>query len=414
MRTLIVVLLLSAFASTSPGDEPENEQTPQPTALDHIDAHQHPIHSFELSAADPISVAEILTEQFPGFKFSSESHTKTIYGRIPKATASEVQEFIMQVEVRHQEMEDRNRAVEAKFLQTQAAEQAERVATEKLTVHRMEARDALDALNQLGLVDNRQVRAICSGKVIILRGDRTAISEAVDVLGLLDVPATAEAASDQTANAGSAPQTLNWDAGLRIDVPLSLRLDRIRLRNLQLSRAKSLQSYGPEHPRVKLLDEQIAAMSLLSEPRLKMTELATRFNEETDESIDDLQNAYDQSEQMATDVAASLRSLSSHKDANAQLTEACEEMLERAVDIAFEFRMRLQSRQLQEAQKELNAGQKRLSQRRKIKQEIITRRMETLRNQTAGRGDAEPSTSTQQPETASPEDTVAADRKFSF
>lgn len=369
----MLILCAAAHGQDSPEsptkDSSENASTATIFKID--------IGEFTLQFADPDNVAQVLNEQFPDTKFSAEKSTKTIFGRVPESMMKDVHRFIDGVDLRakkmrdEQEMAGREREVwQAKQSARAAAEEVGQLKLKTLRPKGIDAGDAAGILEQLGMTSNTGLDAVAANGLLILRGRPESIEDALKILETLEgeIP---EQTSALNANPGTAVSS---------DVPLELSPQHEMLLDLELQRLTASTQLGPGHPRIMLLDKQIELAKKLQKPQPELAIMSQYTSEDPEMSVEDLQQRYEHTELLATDWGSRLRLLMAAPSTDAEQIQECSEKLVEAVAIAFAIRMQLQTQQLAKAQEELNAAQQRLDRRKKLKEQIIIRRVEELKN----------------------------------
>lgn len=319
-----------------------------------------PVRNFELNTAKAGDVVQVLNEQFAhAGKFTAETTTNHIYGRVSEEHAVEIEQFLQRLDDRAADHRDREiRVQEMKAAEAEAmfadleAEQRKRSHPIRHTIQlkHIAASDVLEGLTSLGLLGESLAGTSAAERILLLRGQQSMIDEAKEVCQLLDVPKRPDSASPR---AESAEELLP----------------------LLLEEAMLKEKLGPNHPELKAIAKRIE----ITQKLLTQTLPEESVPDMTDPNhAADLQHSHDSAEAAAHETAKQLRDIRTAKNVDEEALAATLEKLRRHVTEAFDARVRLQEAQLRSAERNLKAAHDHLTRRKQLAEKIISRRIEEL------------------------------------
>lgn len=335
---------------------------------------KHEIQAFELGRAQATEVVKILNEQFlDAITFSANRATNVIYGRVPEDALPEVRRFIDELEQmaahRHEEQAlraDEERKQRLKAMSAVEANRAIHAATSRqqpaaklrlksFRLKHVRARDVLEAIGELGFNDGKLAVTMEAGSnAIVVRGDDDSLALVVDLIEILDVPATNKPGEDADLQ--------RIDAASHQLVTLEAELQQL------------LQHFAPNHPKVQVVRQKIQATAEF----LKLTEQLRTQGDDLPRDAPLSISAYETAERKAATFAAQWRKENEKAEPSPEKLNQLEAAVKEQVQLAFEFRQRIKRIDLERAAIQLEEIRMRLERREKIADEIIASRVEDL------------------------------------
>jgi len=339
MRAITLPILLLIFVSpVVMGQEPSIDKPAE-------SSEQVEIREFQLTHARAENVAQILIEQFPSIKFSSDRLTNMIYAPITDSEAKEVLTLMSRLEEGAKNLQRREQKAKEKDEKGKLLQQAI-IKLKHVDAHEME-----ESLIKLGLAKSGSVAAGPSGNVIALSFPEDQLQRMIQIVDRFDTPSNAHDLQDNRSSADTDRIVYN-DL-----VPLVVELQQ------------TIAEFGSNHPKARALKKQIeitrralsGELPTTTDDQLKSQKSAEYAALETEitKVMDDWRQR--QSKQPTVDDIAPIKN---------DLTEL--------VGKLFELRQKTEESQWKQANDQLLGIRKRLDDRKKNREAIIEKRVEAL------------------------------------
>lgn len=312
------------------------------------------IREYSLSNAVAKEVVLILNEQFlDAVKFSANSSTNAIYGRVPQSLRGEVEAFIEQLEMTAQKRQDE---MEARRLAS-AAKQEKR-GSEQLKVFAIQYSDVtalMDVIADLKLSERLSIAAESRTNSVIAQGSEASLAELEALIARLDQPD----ANPRAAVMGELEDALLAE---------QKELDRLRV------------AIGENHPMIARLRQQSEASPTPSDDWELGEGVSKRSRVENS-----VRSEYESTENNAAKLATAWRRENAKLNKDNGRLRALLAELQSQVELAFRLRQTLKQFEIDRAAKQLRMIRDRLKKRESIAHQIIDRRVGDL----LGKGDVE-------------------------
>lgn len=330
MRAIIFPILLLIFVSpVTQGQDPSDEEIAKSSEL-------LGLKTFRLKHARAENIALILNELFPPAMFSSDTLTNTLYAKLDDTGSQRILPFIERMEQAAKSHQEEN------LVARENNEKGKLLVTMTIPLKHVDAVEMEAALTKVGLAESGSVAAGPSGDVIVLRlpGDR--IQYVAQVVERLDKPGSSN--------------LLKIEQDL---IPLSVDLEA------------TIVEFGRNHPKARALKKRIETIR-----KLLSGELPTA----TDDPLKPLKSAeYATLETEITKVMDDWRQRQSKQPTADDIAPIKNDLTE-LVGKLFDLRQQTEESSLKKSQEQINRIRQRLDERKKDRDAIIQKRVQTLLN----------------------------------